>query len=405
MLPHVVVAADTVFTLADRTEARARAPDPTTNALALDLDTSIDARLVSNGPRITYLVANQPRLTLLDYNGAASQGAVMDTLLAGLEWRSTQTRIRLDEAAAIGTQSTESLSALPPPGAQTPAGGQTQAPTITPVPPTTKVLLLASSVTTLSSSLSFKPWKLNLALSYQLSGGADAGAEAVVPFQHGPAEQATATYQFTGRARDRLMTIERGFEASFNNGMEDLSLGIEEQWRRNWTRTTEAWLDVGLAAVRERAGPTAPDKFASDVVAEAAVDQRFGHGKESGDLLVDVRLSPLLNPLTGQVDEQVLGTVSGRWSRRRMSVRLLLGAGGSVDQGTDVAAEQAIAEVGAAYSTGASFTVDAGIRAMYESQKSPGTAPDGSQGAVLDNTLKQVVLFVAVNLRALKLNL
>ena len=74
--------ADGVFTLSDRTEARARAPDPITNAVALDLDTIMDARAVWTAHSATYTLADLPRFTLLDYNGVAIQPALLDGLFA-----------------------------------------------------------------------------------------------------------------------------------------------------------------------------------------------------------------------------------------------------------------------------------------------------------------------------------
>jgi hypothetical protein len=389
----VVVAADTVLTIGDRTEARVRAPDPATNTVALDLDTLLDARLASKASHMTYLLADMPRFTLLDYNSATRQGALMDSLQAAAEWSSPRALVRLEEVAAYGQQSIESLSVLPAPGAQAtpPPGGQTQALTPTVVPPTSQSILFASSLTSVTSTLLLKPWTLYTRVGYQLFGGADSQAQKVLPFQQGPIELAMATYQLTGRERDRLITIENGTESSFSNGPETLMVSLEEQWRRNWARSSETWLGFGWAALRARTGQDTPDVFASDPIAEAAFDQKLGHGKDPGELLVDVRLAPQLNPLSGLVDEQIRGTVQGRWGRRRLSVRLLLSAAESLDQAANGAVRQLTAELGGAYTPSDAFIVDAGIRGLYQSQNLVGTTP-----------ISQVILYVAVNFRALK---
>jgi hypothetical protein len=133
------VAADGVFTLSDRTDARARAPDPITNAVALDIDTLMDARAVWTNHNATYVLADLPRFTLLDYNGAAIQAALLDSVVASGEWRWPRVKIRVTENASYGQLSFESLALLPAPGAPVappnPTGQPAQLPTGQLVPP------------------------------------------------------------------------------------------------------------------------------------------------------------------------------------------------------------------------------------------------------------------------------
>jgi hypothetical protein len=402
MLPHALVAADTVLTLGDRTEGRVRAPDPATNATALDVDTLVNAQLVVNSPRLMFLLADTGRFTWLDYNSASRQSAATDSLQAGLEWRSAHTRIRLDQTGTYGQQSTESLSVLPASGTQAtpPPGGQPQVTPPSLVPPTSTPILYVASQTSVTTTMLVKPWTLYARLGYQLQGGADSSAQAVLPFQQGPMGQAMATYQFA--PRDRLLTMANAAELSFSTGTEDFTASIEEQWRHGWTRTTETWLGVGDAAVRTRSAADAPEVLGSSPIAEAAIDQRFGHGRQSGQVRLDVRLSPAPNPLTGLVDEQIRGSLEGKWSSRQLGIRLLLAASESVDQGTSYAVRQGVAEVNAAYTLSPAFIVDAGVRALYQSQNAAGTPSNGGPAGIVENTFQQVVLFVGVSFRAFK---
>src|ERR1035438_781017 len=95
-----VWAATGLFTLTDRTEVRARNPDPVTNALAFDLSTVVDARGVLRSPSMLYTLAYMPRLSLLDFNGAGVQPALLHGALAAAEWHSHRTLVSLTEKAS-----------------------------------------------------------------------------------------------------------------------------------------------------------------------------------------------------------------------------------------------------------------------------------------------------------------
>ena len=255
------VAADGVFTLSDRTEARARYPDPTTNVVDLDLDTLIDARVVWNTHDATYTLANQPRFTLLDFNGAAIAPAVIDTLILSSEWRWPRARFRVNENASYGELSITSLSALPAAGTPQPGAGPTGAPppvgNATLVPNTTGAVLYTSSDSSVGSTLDLRPWTLVPKAGYQLSGGANAAGQAVLPFQRGPYGELNADYRLD--VRDRLATYLNGSETSFTPlGTENVLVGLEERWRHTWSSKTETMLAAGWYLARVRAGTDQP---------------------------------------------------------------------------------------------------------------------------------------------------
>jgi hypothetical protein len=406
---HLLLASDNVFTLSDRTEARLRAPDPNTNAVALDLDTLADARAVWSTHSTTYTLADMPRFTLLDYNGSTRQGALNDSLLAAAEWHSPRTRIRISERASYGQLSFESLAVLPAPGTTTapPAGQPMPLPMVTEVQGTPQSILFASSETSVDSTVQLRPWTLTTHVAYQLSGGADSDARRYLPFEQGPVARATADFLVAGPGRDHLLTIASGSEASFSptsasiTGTEVVLAGIEEQWRHLWARRTETLLGAGWYAARTRAGPDESDVFGSGPTAEAAIIQRFARGKDEGDLRLDVRLAPIINPLTGLVDEQIQGTIAGRWVHRRLSLRAFASAAESLNQDTSTSVRLAAAEIDAAYAVSKSLTVDGGVRGLYQSQSAPATAT-GASSPFVGGTFAQVVVFFAVNVRALK---
>jgi len=398
-------AADGVFTLSDRTEARVRAPDPVTNAIALDLDTLMDARAIWTARNATYTLADLPRFTLLDYNGAAIQPALLDSVIASAEWRLPRARVQVAENASYGQLSIESLSALPAPGTPQPAAPPTgQPPPLTAaplVPSTTQSLLYASSETSVGSTLQLRPWTLIARIGYQVAGGADAAAQQYLPLQQGPLAEATADYKVD--SHDHLATVVNGSETSFSSGTEDLLAEIEEQWRHQWTRTDETMLAAGYYGARTRAAFGAPDVFVSNPVAEASFDRRSGHGENMAELRADFRLAPFINRLTGLVDEQIRGTIQASWRRRRFNLSAFASVGESVDQGTATSVRFGTAEVDAAYNVSAALTFDGGVRGLYQEQNELGPTPaEGGQPSIVPTTFKQGVVFFAVTVRAPK---
>jgi len=399
------VAADGVFTLSDRTEARARAPDPITNAVALDIDTLMDARAVWTNHNATYVLADLPRFTLLDYNGAAIQAALLDSVVASGEWRWPRVKIRVTENASYGQLSFESLALLPAPGAPVappnPTGQPAQLPTGQLVPPSNESVLFAASDTSVGSTLQLMPWTVLTKVGYQLTGGVTDAAQTILPFQQGPYAEATADYKL--RAHDHLATFVSGSETTFSSplGTEDLLAELEERWRHQWARRTETMFAMGWYVARTRDGVDAPDVLASNPIAEAELDQDFSRGGNTGELRLDARLAPFINRLTGLVDEQIRGTIEASWGRRRVKLRGFATAAESVDQGTATSARLGLAEIDAAYKVSEALTFDGGFRAIYQEQN----ALAGGTGPIVESTLSQGVVFVAVTVRAVKAKL
>jgi hypothetical protein len=403
MLP-TVLAADGVFTLSDRTETRLRAPDTASNGAsngaALDLDTALDARAVWTKRSTTYTLADSPRFTLGDFNnGPATQAAFSNAVTAAAEWHSLRARVRLSEVANYGQVSFASMpvlssSAAPP--APNPEGQPPPPATATLVPQTARSFSYVSSETSVATTLQVRPWTLSARVGYQLSGGVDSVSQQALPFEQGPIAQGIADLQLSAPDRDHLRTVANASEASFSSGTEDLLLGAEEQWRHKWTRRTESLLGVGWNAVRWRSGPVAPYLYGSSPSAQAAFSQHFVRGRDSADLRVDLRLAPIISPLTGLVDEQLRGTVEGRWMHgRRLTLRAVASAGGSIDQSTTTSVKQALAELSAANVASKWLTWEAGVRGLYQQQNSP-------VGGGVGGTFGQVVVFLAVTWRPVK---
>lgn len=428
----VAAAIDGTFTLTDRTEVRVRDPDPVTNRGALDLDTLGDARLLLEAPHNQYALDYLPRLSLLDVNGAGIQPALVNTALVSAEWHTPRVRVLVTESASYGSLSFESLSTIPAPGSPvppqapgtttgtpampgtpaTPGGtqpvtGQTSTPSTQLVPPV-QTLLYESSTTTLSSALRLRPWTLTASIGYQLSGGADASAQATLPFQHGPLAQATADLKVA--QRDRLVTIVSASETTFSTGTDDLLAEAEEQWRHLWTHSTETLVGAGLYEARTRTADNAPFGFDTNPVAEAAIDQHFDSGSNHVEIRLDGRLAPIVNRLTGLVDQRVQGVLEGRWGHRRVSLRAFGTVAESVPQGTTTSNRILTGEVDVSYRASEALSFDVGARALFQEQNSSAQAPGPpAMGPVMagppgitETTFTQGVVFLAMTVRAVR---
>jgi hypothetical protein len=395
--------ADGVFTLSDRTEARLRAPDPITNAAALDLDTLVDARAVWSPRNATYTLADLPRFTLLDYNGAGRQGAVLDSAIASADWRlSPRVRIRLSENASYGELSLESLTAIPAPGtpvATTPPGQPQPGLTAAQGPLTSAPILYGASDTSLASTLELRRWTVLPRVGYQLTGGVNDSAQQILPFQQGPYADITADDKVD--AHNHLATIVNGSDTAFSTGTEDLLASAEEHWRHAWSSRTETMLGAGWYLARTRAGFGDPDVFASNPIAEGSVEHTFRVAGGAGYTRLDLRLAPFINRLTGLVDEQVRASAEGSWTRRRFKLRAFASFGESTVQGTSTSARLGTAEIDAAYKFNQYLTLDGGVRALYQEQDSLGNVPAaGGPAPIVENTLSQGVVFIAVTVSA-----
>jgi hypothetical protein len=405
MLP-TLLAADGVFTLSDRTEARLRAPDTASYAAGVDLDTAVDARAVWTKRSMTYTLSDSPRFTLVDFtNGTQTQAAFSDGLTAAAEWHSLRARIRLSETGTYGQLTLASNPVLQTPPAQTSTPEMQGLPpsTVTLVPQTPRSLSFASSDTSVTTALQVRPWTLTARVGYVVSGGADSASQQVLPFGQGPVAQGGADLRLSARDRDHLVTVANASEASFSSGTEDVVVGAEEQWRHKWTRRSESMLGVGWNAVRSRSAPNAPNVYGSSPGAEAGFMEHFVHGRDSGDLRFDLRLSPIINPLTGLVDDQLRATIEGRWMHGpRVTYRAVASAGGSADQGTTTSVRQALAEADVGYIASKWITWEGGVRGLYQEQNAPGAAVAGGSTPIVEGSFGQVVFFFAVTWRAVK---
>jgi hypothetical protein len=405
MLHALPVAADVgTFTLTDRTEVRVRDPDPVTNQAALDLDTAADARGTLAGAHSLYTLAYQPHFTLLDATSATGIApGLLNGWLASADWRTGHALISVRESGSYGTYAFTSLSTLPAPGSpvETGTGGQPTPVANAQLVPGVQTYTLLSSNTSVSSTLTLKPWLVTGVVGYLLGGGADSTSRLTIPFGEGPYATAIADYR-AGR-RDHFVTLANALQASYVPIDTDVVLvEAQEQWRHAWSRDTDTMLAGGVSEARTRDAADAPYEYATNPLAEGELQHRFGRGKNVASIGLDVRVAPVVNQLLGLVDERVQGSLLGSWTRRKLTLRASVTAAESLDQSSPIASKFFSAEVDASYVASESLSFDVGARELSQDQSFAATSPTGQIGPATESSFNQGVVFFAVTVRAVK---
>jgi hypothetical protein len=364
MFVALLIAADFAGTLAvsDRSELRVRAPGtaPGPAAASCDLETVPMARLTLASRRWQYALTYAPRLTLWDVNAGGVRPTALHDGAARIEWRSLAARLSLDETGSYGGVDLATFALTPGPDGAQPHVDLVPAP---------QIIQFASSTTTLASRLTLARWLVTTSVGYQVSGGADAEARAVLPFQTGPFGELSASY--AASRRDHVITTLAASEASFSSGPESLLMEADEGWRHALTRATDVTLTFGASASRARRSALAAQEFETHPVAEAVLEQRHPRPEGHVDLRLDVRLGPVVNRLIGIVDERVGGTLTASHTYRRFTTHLLAGASQSVPASGAYATSLVAGELGTAYALRDFVTFDLGVRGLWQRQETP----------------------------------
>jgi hypothetical protein len=355
MLAAMLLAADLAgsFSVSDRTELRGRAPGTAPLAASLDAETALTARLSLASRRFRAGFAYTPRLTLWDIGSRVFAPTQLQGGEARLEWLGRHARLSLGETASYGSVSLASSSLL--------SGPEGQPPHVDAIP--TQVLQFASSTTTLASRLTFPRWTVDTSLGYQLAGGADMAARALMPLQTGPFGDATIDYAAT--RREHSLTRLSVVEAAFSSGTESMLVEADESWRHVWSRLVETRLSLGVSEGRDRAAPRAVVQFATYPVVEAVFERRAAGGHV--DVLVSGRLGPTINRLFGTVEERVQGTIAASHHHRRFTTRALTSAAWSLTASRAEETRLFAGELALAYEATTAVAYDAGVRGFWQS--------------------------------------
>jgi hypothetical protein len=172
--------------LSDRTEARVRQPGDIPTEPSFDISTVPDARLTLAWPQVGFTLKYDPRLTFWDVAQSGARPTWLNEGSAHFDWHASPlVTLSLDEEASYGATSFAGLVFSPVPEGTLPRVD---------VIPSSQILVLESSTTTLGSHVTLRRWEFRSEVGYQLSGGADEAARAILPMQRGPLADAVVTY-------------------------------------------------------------------------------------------------------------------------------------------------------------------------------------------------------------------
>lgn len=357
ILPIADVAA--TLTLQDRTEVRGRTPVDTRPgaSAALDVETAPEARLTLRSHRLQAAITLAPRLTFWDVVETGAPPVLLGAGSVRGEWRAPRSRVWLEESLSYGQMSLASSPATPAADGSPPRVDAL---------PTTRVITLASSRSTLGSRSDLGRFALGALVGYQVAGGADASARTVLPRQAGPFAEASGEY--TIDRRNRADTILSASEASFSSGPEALVVELDQAWRHRLRRTTELRLALGVSEARVRTGALSPHTTETHPVAEAGLTDRSRTGDGTLDVRCVLRLGPTVNQVVGLVDERVSGTLAASTTTGRLGAHVFASAGQSVPASGVDAVQIASGEVGGSWDVSTRLALDTGLRAVGQRQ-------------------------------------
>ena len=360
-VPLLCAAAVTVAVdLADRSELRVRDSNEPVGAV-IDLETtpSLGIRLAARA--LTLELGYSPRFTLrqIDHGGLPE---ALHHGLVGLRARLRRLEITGRAEGSWGTQSFTSL-----------APGSTSGMTTTPIGELAPTSSLAYASLRAGATLRFTATRrttLSASFDYAASGGADAAARALVPFQRGPL--ATLDAEVAPTRRDRVGATVAFTRTTFSSGIDDILLETKLRFARRLSRRAEIEVAAGASALAAH-GPSGA-RISPYPLVEVTIAQRFPAARVEGRLAA--RLGPVVSWLYGTVDERVQGDAFLTWAPRpRITVRAQLGAARSVGRGEEPALTLVLGEAAIGLQTSRAVKLELGTRGAWQKEGGTVAAP------------------------------
>lgn len=342
-------------------------------------------------PRVGCTLTYAPRLTFWDVNDVGAQPTWLNAGKARVSWRANdEATLTLDQDASYGATSFAGLVF--------PAGPDGTPPRVD-VIPTTQIIQVESSSTTLGSHIAVRRWELRSEVGYQLSGGADDVARSILPLQRGPLADAVLTY--AASPVDHVATTLVASETTFSSGPEIALAEGDEGWKHAWSAVTETNVTLGVSEARVQASSLVGLSREINPVAEAILDQRILTDEDRVTLHVGARLGPVVNRLLGIVDERVQGTLLSKWTHGPFAVNAFGSAQQSVPAGGPNATTLFTGELGLAYTATEAVVFDVGVRGVWQRANQPLTVTSNPGATdIVEASIAQGIVFVGVTLHA-----
>lgn len=164
-------------------------------------------------------------------------------------------------------------------------------------------------------------------LEYSLSGGTDASSRVTMPFQTGIHGTIGAEYALS--RRDQLTTTADVLRSDFYAGWQDTLIQGSVAWRRAWGRTTVSTVTGGVGLATSQNSATGELRTEAHPIWAASI--AYTPRGSSLDAGLSLRLSPVVDRLSGSVDERLDVVASLAWKpTRALAIEGQLGASRSI---------------------------------------------------------------------------
>jgi hypothetical protein len=349
----LLLAAAGVLDLGGRSEIRVRGD---ADSAFFDVEATPTAALRLRSPTWEASLGYAPRFTLRQVDPRASFEVLHAATLAA-SWRRPRTTLSLQGRGTYGTESFASLAL------QTAPSGSPQ---LDRLPETTRIDYASLRAGATLRHAASRRWLITGSVGYSLGGGTDDASRTVIPFQSGPYGSLGAEAALT--RKDRLVSTLQASHARFSSGPEITVIEASEAWRRTLTRRTESSLRAGVAGALHHSFDSGARRAALYPVAEATLLHTLPADRLA--LRASVWIAPVVDRLSGLVDERLQGAVSGTWNvTPRLAVRGQVGAAQSIPWTGDQAIRLALADVAMSVKVNERLHVDVGTRGALQSPR------------------------------------
>lgn len=348
----VFLAAAGTLDVAGRAEVRVRGgsdvPQPVAEA---EIAPSAILRYQAHAYRLSLTYA--PRFTIRQIEtGAAFEPLNGGSLEVG--WRGRRAAVSATGDATYGTASFTSIALQTP----APEGGTLQR-----FPQGGSVAYASARASVAVTYQATRRLALQITGEGAASGGADAPSRVRIPFQVGP--RLTLGADVAATRSDRATTSINASYETFSSGAEAGVATVSEAWRRAWTRRTDTSIGAGVAGSWSHPAGTALSRLALYPTAEATVASRLP--AERLDVRLSLGIAPVIDRLTGQVDERLQGAAGVAWGfHPRAGVRAQMAAAQSVPQTAIGAVTLVSGEAAIWLAVGRSLRIEVGTRGALQ---------------------------------------
>jgi hypothetical protein len=207
-------------------------------------------------------------------------------------------------------------------------------------------------------------WGLTFSGESALNGGVGARSRAAIPFQTGLHGGVGAEH--AASRRDHLTTSIEASRTVFSSGWQDTLLEGKLSWRHDLGRGTVATLAGGTAWASSLRDASAAASTSIAPILEAGITHRPRATPIT--LGLTVKLSPVVDGLTGRIDERLETIAVAAWSpTRALAVQGQLGLARSVPWGGGEPLSLGFGGVAASYRVSSIVQVDGGVRSAWAS--------------------------------------